>query len=146
MKHTITSGEGIKNEHQRNWYAFLYVQKLLVEAHFDWIDLSINSKMRSLIGNGILDLHGKRRRISVQFSPFNKYRYDRIYIEDKSIKFHDGIHLYNDMSLCLYHPIIDQPVFNRVPLFKMIPWISEWIVFYEQWKKYGVWLGKEIKH
>jgi hypothetical protein len=28
----------------------------------------------------------------------------------------------------------------------MIPWITEWIVFYEQWKKYGVWFGAEIKH
>ena len=51
-----------------------------------------------------------------------------------------------DLSLCLYHPIIDKPTFRIIPLFQMIPWISEWIVFYEQWKKYGVWLGKEIKH
>jgi len=38
------------------------------------------------------------------------------------------------------------PAFRTIALFNMIPWISEWIVFYEQWKKYGVWLGREIKH
>lgn len=37
-------------------------------------------------------------------------------------------------------------LFQKIPLFRMIPWITEWIIFYEQWKKYGIWLGKEIKH
>ena len=50
------------------------------------------------------------------------------------------------MSLCLYHPIIDKPYLQCIPLYKMIPWITEWIIFYIQWKKYGVWLGREIKH
>jgi hypothetical protein len=137
---------GIKNEHQRNWRIFLSFQKFLVEQHFDWLSLNLNLKNKSLLGRGQLNINGKEYTILLSYSPFNNYRYDRIFIVNKSIKYHRDIHLYSDLSLCLYHPLIDQPLFQKIPLVKMIPWISEWIIFYEQWKKYGVWLGKEIKH
>lgn len=137
----------IKRENQKNWLPFLIVQKALVEKYFDWLDLSIDIQNKSLKGKGIINIGDKSYLIKLAFSPFFHLRYDKIFIEDKSIKYNDNIHLYaNDLSLCLYHPIVDQPILNKIPLFKMVPWISEWIVFYEQWKKYGVWLGKEIKH
>ncbi|WP_159476277.1 hypothetical protein [Chryseobacterium sp. 18068] len=137
----------IKKENQKNWFSFLIVQKALVEKYFDWINLSIDTNERALKGTGTLNIGEKTYSIRLAFSPFYPFRYDRIFIENKSIEYNDDIHLYaNDLSLCLYHPIIDQPLLIKTPLFKIIPWISEWIVFYEQWKKYGVWLGKEIKH
>ncbi|SHG07004.1 hypothetical protein [Chryseobacterium vrystaatense] len=136
-----------KRENQKNWFSFLVVQKALVEKYFDWINLSIDTKERTLKGTGTLHFGEKSYSIRLAFSPFYPFRYDRIFIDDKSIVYDNDIHLYaNDLSLCLYHPIIDQPLLTKTPLFKIIPWISEWIVFYEQWKKYGVWLGKEIKH
>ncbi|RKQ50608.1 hypothetical protein BXY85_1624 [Roseivirga pacifica] len=138
--------ESIRKEHQNNCHLFLSFQKFLAEQHFDWLRLMISSDRKSLIGKGILDVNGKNYEILISYSPFNKFRYDRIYINDYKIKFHRDIHLYYDLSLCLYHPLIDQIAFKKINLFEMIPWISEWIVFYEQWKKYGVWLGKEIKH
>jgi len=138
--------ENIRKNHQKDWYIFLYGQKILMEKYFDWLELYINPKSKSLIGKGQLSMGSKNYSILLSYSPFHTYRYDRIYIHDKSIEYNKDIHLYEDLSLCLYHPIIDKPTFRIIPLFQMIPWISEWIVFYEQWKKYGVWLGKEIKH
>lgn len=143
---TILEGN-IRKKNQQDWFPYLIAQKALVEKYFNWLNLSIDIKNKSLVGKGILNIGEKSYSIQLSFSPFFPYRYDRIFIQDKSIKYNDNIHLYAvDLSLCLYHPIIDQPVLNKIPLFKMIPWISEWIVFYEQWKKYGVWFGKEIKH
>ena len=143
---TILEGN-IRKRNQQNWFPFLIAQKALVEKYFNWLNLSIDVKNKSLEGKGILNIGEKSYSIQLSFSPFFPYRYDRIFVQDKSIKYNDNIHLYAvDLSLCLYHPIIDHPVLNKIPLFKMIPWISEWIIFYEQWKKYGVWLGKEIKH
>lgn len=143
---TILEGN-IRKKNQQDWFPYLIAQKALVEKYFNWLNLSIDIKNKSLVGKGILKIGEKSYSIQLSFSPFFPYRYDRIFIQDKSIKYNDNIHLYAvDLSLCLYHPIIDQPVLNKIPLFKMIPWISEWIVFYEQWKKYGVWFGKEIKH
>lgn len=136
----------IKLEHQKNWYSFLLLEKQLIEFSFDWLELFISKKNKSLIGKGVIQIEHKKVNILLSYSPFNRYRYDRIYIQDSTIKHNDEIHLYGDMSLCLYHPIIDKPYQQCIPLYKMIPWITEWIVFYNQWKKYGVWLGREIKH
>lgn len=138
--------ENIKYNQKKQWYIFLLVEKFLVERHFEWIDLKINAENKSLLGKGTLYVEGKKYNISMSYSPYNHYRYDRIYIDDSTIQFNNSIHLYGDKSLCLYHPIFDKKLLNTIPLYKMIPWITEWIVFYEQWKKYGVWLGDEIKH
>ncbi len=136
----------IRNKHQKDWYLFLSIQKVLVEQHFEFLNLCIDQETKSLLGKGLLIIGIKKYNICLSYSPFHKIRYDRIFLNEKTITYHKDIHLYGDMSLCLYHPIIDKPLFQIIPLFQMIPWITEWIVFYEQWKKYGVWLGKEIKH
>lgn len=141
----ITTLEAIiKKRHQKDWYAFLQVQKTLVEEHFDWLELHIHTKTKSLIGEGKLNINDELYEIVLSYSPFKHHRYDRIFI--KGISYNKRIHLYSDHSLCLYHPTIDKPIFQLVPLYKMIPWITEWVIFYNLWKKYGVWLAKEIKH
>lgn len=146
MNLITTMEESIKKDHQVNWYSFLLVEKTMIDTNFEWIKLTIDERNRSLSGRGLLVSGNKSYKISLSYSPFYRYRYDRIYINDSSIKFNHNIHLYSDLSLCLYHPIFDKPFLKPITLYKMIPWISEWIIFYQQWKKYGVWLGKEIKH
>ena len=138
--------ENIKREHQKNWYFILSIEKYLVEERFTWIKLIIDEKSKSLLGKGKLNVGSKNYDIILYYSPFYKSRYDRVFIDDSTIKFNKNIHLYNDMSLCLYHPKIDKPFLSIISLHKMVSWISEWVVYYEQWKKYGIWLGKEIKH
>lgn len=138
--------EGIKANHRKHWYVFLTIQKYLVEKHFTWLNLQINSAEKSIIGKGILNIESKKYTVLLSYSPFHKYRYDRIYIDDEKIKYHADNHLYADNSLCLYHPLIDQARLQKIPFFEMIPWITEWVINYELWKKYGVWFYKEIKH
>ena len=146
MVDIITLEGNTKKKHQKDWYTFLFVQKLFVEKHFDWLNLYIDRKNKQLIGKGTLEIAGKSYKILLSYSPFNSFRYDRIYIQDASIKYHDAIHLYYDKSLCLYHPVIDKTPNKNISLCEMLPWISEWIVHYNLWKKYKVWMGKEIKH
>lgn len=146
MNLIITMEESIKKDHQKNWYTFLLVEKTITESNFEWIRLKIDERKKSLVGTGSLALGNNIYKVSLSYSPFYRYRYDRIYVNDKSIKFNHNIHLYSDLSLCLYHPILDKPFLKTITLYRMIPWISEWIIFYQQWKKYGIWLGKEIKH
>lgn len=134
------------SEIKKNWFVFLNAEKSLVEKHFEWLDLKILTNKKILFGKGTIYFKNKSYDIELYYSPFFNFRYDRISIKDKSIKYNDAIHLYKDMTLCLYHPIIDKPLFRGIPLYKMIPWITEWIILYEKYKQYGVWLGKEIKH
>jgi len=138
--------ENIRKQNQKEWFLFLSVQKYLVEKNFDWLKLSINEKSKALLGKGDLWIDGVKYKIILSYSPFHKFRYDRIFIKDKSIQYTKDNHLYGDNSLCLYHPHIDKPLFQIIPLIRMIPWISEWILWYNYWKKYKVWLGDEIKH
>lgn len=128
----------------KNYQVFLTIEKYFVEQNFNWLKLELKDKI--LFGNGSVNIGNKNYCIEILYSPFYPNRFDRIFIRENRLEFNDKIHLYRDMSLCLYHPIIDKPLLGFIPLYKMIPWISEWIIHYNEWKKYGVWLGKEIKH
>ena len=125
-----------------NYRSFLFTQLKLVEQHFNWLNLTINDKV--IVGSGLLQIGSQRYNVKVSYSPFFSFRFDRIYIQ--GIKYHKKIHVYSDLSLCLYHPIIDMPLLKTVSLLEIIPWITEWCVHYQEWQKYGVWLGKEINH
>lgn len=131
-------------DYKRKASFLLYMEKTLVEYHYSWLTL-IQSKSE-ILGKGSVFVQDEKFDILLKYSPFLPIRFDRIYIDKKSIEYNHEIHLYRDKSLCLYHPILDKPLFKIIPLFKMIPWISEWCVHYLEWKKYGVWLGNEIKH
>jgi len=134
----------IDDECKQNWFCHLLIQKTLIDKYFPWINCKIQGKLLS--GSGTVEVAGLKYNVDISYSPFLNNRPDRIFVKGKNIKFDDRIHVYGDLSLCLYHPEYDRPLFSRVSLFQMVPWISEWCVFYEEWKKYGVWLGKEIKH
>jgi len=144
MNHITTLENRIIEDYQKYYGINLSIELLLIEKHFEWLKMTIEGKVLS--GRGVLKVVNKSYVVDVFFSPFLSGRFERIYIRDSSIKYNRRIHLYNDLSLCLYHPIVDRPNFKIIPLYKMIPWITEWCVYYEEWKKYGIWLGKEIKH
>lgn len=126
------------------WLAMLLVEQEYIRQNFHWLTSTV--KGTTLLASGSLMSHGNRFDIEIQYSPFFIYRFDRIKITNHKIKFHDEIHVYYDLTLCLYHPRYDLPVYGYMPLHKIIPWISEWCHFYCEWKKYKVWLGDEIKH
>lgn len=130
--------------YKRNSDYLLYIEKTLVEYHSTW--LSLVQTKSEILGKGVLNVNGDNYVIILKYSPFLPFRFDRIYIANKNIQYNPSIHIYKDLSLCLYHPILDKPLFKLIPLYKMLPWITEWCIHYAEWKKYGVWLGKEIKH
>ena len=136
--------ERIKQDIKKFYFTHLEVEASIIRSNYDWLKTSINGKL--LKGTGSISVNDTKYCIEILYSPFFPLRMDRIRITNHNIKYHDDIHVYGDSSLCLYHPIIDKPLFGIVPLHKMIPWITEWCHFYGEWKKYGVWLAPEIKH
>lgn len=143
---TILENKRIEN-YKKDYRILLEIERYFVQKSYDWLNIEIKNK--TLIGKGALKIGSKTYPIEFYYSPFLIDvigRFDSIHIKDKSIKYNSKIHLYSDLSLCLYHPIIDKPMLQTIPLMKMIPWISEWCVHYEEWKKYGTWLGREISH
>ncbi|HWB26302.1 MAG TPA: hypothetical protein VG738_12515 [Chitinophagaceae bacterium] len=131
-------------DYRRNYYSNLLIEKNITEHYFSWLKLTIHTGM--LKGGGVLHTPSNRYDIEISYSPFFEYRFDRIYINGAGIAYNNKIHVYRDLSLCLYHPVQDKPVGKIIHLTKMVPWISEWCIHFEEWKKYGVWLGREITH
>lgn len=144
MTHIEILENNLLENYRRNAESLLCLEKTLVEFRYSW--LTLVQKRSEIIGSGAIHVEDEKFDILIRYSPFLPYRFDRIYIDRKDIQYNSKIHVYGDRSLCLYHPILDKPLFKIIPLFRMIPWISEWCVHYLEWKKYGIWLGKEIKH
>jgi hypothetical protein len=56
------------------------------------------------------------------------------------------IHMYPTGDLCLYKPS-EQPWMESDYIHeKIVPWIAEWLVYYELFKIIGQWLGPEATH
>lgn len=144
MKNTIISVNSAIENYQKNWYCYLLIEKMRVVDNFNWLHLKIHKQ--ALVGSGNLKIGNVTYQIALSYSPFNEYRFDRIYVTNQNITYNKAIHVYGDLSLCLYHPIIDNPEGKIIPLVRMVPWISEWCVHFSEWRKYGVWLGREITH
>ena len=136
--------EGKAIQKARELY-FIHLESELnfICKNYTWINLKRKGKI--LFGEGCIDVNGVKYCVKISYSPFYKGRMDRIYISNHKIEYHDDIHVYGDSTLCLYYPY-DKPLNGIIPLHKMIPWITEWCHFYEEWKKYGVWLAPEVKH
>jgi hypothetical protein len=122
-----------------------HIQQKLIEDNFDWIKSFV--KDGKLIGGGKIKPKGCKNTYDVIFvyDPNKKGRKENIYIKSEKIKFGLVPHLYNDNSLCLYHPN-DLSPYMQFNFVDTIPWISKWLVTYELWLKYGIWLDKEFKH
>ena len=122
-----------------------HIQQKLIEDNFDWIKSFV--KDGKLIGGGKIKPKGCKNYYDIvfEYNPNKKGRKENIFVRDHKIKFGQVPHLYNNHSLCLYHPSDLSPFipFNFVDA---IPWISKWFITYELWLKYGVWLDKEYKH
>lgn len=125
--------------------SFLYIEKMLVEEKFDWLKCYIENN--TLYAQGFLTPLGckKRYKIQLAYSYFFPFRFDKIWVVEPEIPFHTDIHMYNNKCLCLYYPG-DLPLNRLTPLSSMVPWISEWLIKYEVWQSYKVWIGEAVKH
>ncbi|RDK89153.1 hypothetical protein [Marinirhabdus gelatinilytica] len=123
-----------------------YIQQHYVEKHFPWISTVV--KDGKLLGKGKIKPNGckKEYEILVVYDINDILRKERIFVvNDSQIQFGKTPHLYPGNSLCLYYPK-DLPQNLDLNFIDVIPWISEWLVMYELWKKYGIWLADEVKH
>jgi hypothetical protein len=54
-------------------------------------------------------------------------------------------HVYRGNRLCLYLPGAGEWTSDLSLAHTIVPWISEWLFFYETWHALGVWLGGGIE-
>lgn len=124
-----------------NKYALLLYQKKLIENNYDFLKCRIIDKI--LVCRGVLELNGCSDSYRIKIEYVAGYE-PKTTIVSPIIEPKKEIHMYNDHSICLYYPP-DMRWNEKIPIYKYtIPWISEWIIFYELYLINGnIWEGKE---
>ena len=123
-----------------NKFALLIIQKKLIEENFSF--LKCNIRNRVLICTGSIQPEGcGRYNIKIEYVAGLEPKSTILSHEIEPSK---EIHMYNDRSICLYYPP-DMAWNEKTHVYKYtIPWISEWIVFYELYLVNGnIWEGRE---
>ncbi|MDQ6528932.1 hypothetical protein [Flavobacterium sp. LHD-85] len=133
-----------KERAQKYWAGFLYKTQIECERAFDWLHFEVKGQI--LLATGSLERNGRTYHFKIEWSPFFPGRFDRVWVETKKLKKSFDTHFNGDGSLCLYHPIKDLKGRPYVELVDIIPWISEWMCYYDKYLDYKVWLGPEHPH
>lgn len=78
-------------------------------------------------------------KVSYGFAP-------RVFIKNPKISYNEDIHMYRNGNLCLYYPRDMYWDSNSSITEYTIPWINEWIIYYELYKISGIWEGPAAPH
>lgn len=70
----------------------------------------------------------------------------RVYIKSHAIEAKHEIHIYKEGHLCLFDPSETKWKDSYKVGEYTIPWVVEWILYYELWKLSGKWEGKASNH
>ena len=133
-----------KERAQKYWMGFLYKTMIECEKEFKWLSFEVKGKL--LEGKGTLELNSRKYHLKLLCSPFFPNRFERVTVETKNLIKCADTHFNGDGSLCLYHPIFDLKGKPYLNLVEVIPWISEWVYYYDKYLEYRVWLGPEYPH
>lgn len=155
LGHIVSSNDGVKNhEHRFHFsnpikiprrkdykFAYLQSQKLLIEKHYSFLKCRIEKNV--LICIGWLQPAGCKEayKIKIEHVVGKEPKTTILYPEIQPLR---TIHMYPDHSLCLhYSPDMKWTESTKVYQYT-IPWITEWIIFYELYLINGSkWEGKE---
>ena len=124
-----------------NRYGVLTLQRHLLEQHFPLFRTGIINNV--LIATGWLRPTDCRDQYKVKIE-YKAGKEPKSTVLSPIITPSAKIHMYSDHSLCLsYRP--DMRWTNRTPVYQYtVPWISEWIVYYEIYQMNGgFWEGPE---
>lgn len=121
----------------------LKVQKLGLEKYFNFIRCKIDKG--KLICKGKVKPNGCKEEYSFSIH-YKPEKPPKFYITNPKIAYNKELHMYKEGNLCLYFPD-DMPWSDNISIAKkMIPWLIEWIIFYELWLITGMWFGKAAPH
>ena len=126
------------------YHGFLLATKLQCEQRFEWVKFKITG--RALLGAGKLVENGFEYHFKINYSPFWSSRFDMITVESNDLNKCADTHFNADGSLCLYHPRHDLKDRPFMPLVEIIPWLSEWVFYYDKYREYKLWVGPEYPH
>lgn len=129
-----------KSKDLKKW--LLERQKELLLEHYDFLECKIKDCV--LICTGWIKSENYRNKYKIEMRCVaEKEPWVKI-VEPSNIVPGNHIHMYEDHSLCLHYPS-DMKWTGKTPIYRFtIPWIVEWILFYELYLvNGGNWEGPE---
>lgn len=124
-----------------NKYGVLSYQRKLVEENFPFLDCTIQNKVLICSGWMQPDNCKEKYKIKIEYVAGHEPKSTILYpiIEPRK-----EIHMYKDHSLCLHYPP-DMKWNEKIKIYEYtVPWISEWVIFYEIYLiNGGKWEGRE---
>jgi hypothetical protein len=132
----------LKNKYDRaGEYRCFVLQKELVERSFPFFRCTLKKDILECVGEITPSEHCDTYKISIRYKKDGIPEVRILYPETRH-----RVHMYPNGTLCLYDHR-DQPWNARDNLHKkLIPWIAEWLVFYELFLMCGEWRGPEAPH
>ena len=126
-------------KNRKQAYAWLVLEKQRINKHFPSFKVRVNGERLSCQG-------------SIQPTDFSStykveifYQYDgipKVRVLEPMIPYDPKIHMFKDESLCLYY-WKEEPWGNNFCIHEtIIPWIAEWLIYYEIYQLTEKWLGK----
>ena len=125
-----------------NSYSHAMLQKIEIEKKFSFLKCRIEND--TLICRGIFqpdNCNAYNVRIEFRAGCF-----PQVYILSPEIRPNADIHIYSEGSLCLFYPGELKWKDTTSIAENTIPWIFEWILFYELHLLTGVWEGDFVPH
>ncbi len=119
-------------------------EKKLVESNFNFLKCNIGKSL-NCIGEFQPTEYSRKYKFKIKY---NGYDSPKVYPIEPRIEFNDDIHMYKDEgNLCLEHPLLLNWDYKKSHIFDtIIPWISEWYVYYELYLITGKWEHPFIPH
>ena len=127
-----------------NRYLLKHEQKGIM-ANYDFIHCHYKypNGLRTLVCEGTYDQLGIIYKYEIRY---NGFAAPKVHICEPPIPYSIDYHMYSDSSLCLYYPR-DQRWSSRLHLYThTIPWVHEWILYYEIYKISGKWEHPAAPH
>lgn len=125
-----------------NSFSYANIHKIEIGNKFPFIKSRIEND--TLICKGIFHPKGcNKYDIKIEYRAGES---PRVYIINRKIESYSNTHVYSEGNLCLFYPG-DIKWKNTTSIAEYtIPWIFEWILFYELYLHVGIWEGEFVEH
>lgn len=128
-----------------NNFQLLHFQKTLIEKQFRIFKCDIIQHGQKMVCKGWLQPLDYIEKYHVEIIQYPG-KIPKVFIKTPRIIYNSEIHMYTEGNLCLFYPPDFKWGTNTSIAQFTIPWVNEWIIYYEIYKINGVWEGLAAPH
>ena len=143
--HSFHGGAALENAARKrsNYYSLACYQKYHIDKNYSCFKTSVvKGKM---ICSGEIQPTPDCEKYKVRIEFFSGLQ-PQVYIKSPNLLLNKDIHVYNEGFLCLFDPSETRWKDTLKISEYTIPWLVEWILYYELWNMTGKWEGKASSH